>query len=199
MQPIDEPEELRRLEDLYARTGDGDLRALADKLDELKEVARHALRAETSKRGLAMETHDAPTDDLLPRDDDVVSLWAAKDRGEAHLIKTALESAGIASSLATETIETVDGSSESPETELVVRVAKSDVSRAYRILARYLPQQEEAEKEYLACCPKCRSPDIVLQSVDAKTPESCPAHPRYSWTCDSCGHQWEDDGVEREL
>src|SRR5208337_4092027 len=71
MQPIDEPEELRRLEDLYARTGDGDLRALADKLDELKEVARHALRAETSERGLAMETHDAPTDDLLPRDDDV--------------------------------------------------------------------------------------------------------------------------------
>jgi hypothetical protein len=196
---MDQAEELRRLEELYAQMGDGDLRALADKLDDLREVAQHALRAEISRRGLALQTHDPPTGDPLPRDDDAVPLWVAKDGVEAHLIKTALESAGIACSLAAEAVETPDALSESPEADLVIRVAESDVPRASRILARRFPRHEDAEKEYLACCPKCSSPGIVLQSVGAKAPESCLAHPRYSWTCDSCGHQWEDDGVEREL
>jgi DNA-directed RNA polymerase subunit M/transcription elongation factor TFIIS len=43
-------------------------------------------------------------------------------------------------------------------------------------------------------CPKCRSDEVVLVSVDQAEDESVDS--KYNWHCDGCGNEWQDDGVE---
>lgn len=198
MEPMDRAEESRRVEEFYAHMSNGELRALADKLNELTEVAQHALQAEISRRGLRTEIRDARTDDPVTADEDLVALWRAKDLAEARFVKTILDSAGIASSLAAESAESVDASSGSLEDDLIVRVVKSNLPRAFNALAPYFPQEEEGGKEYVARCPKCNSPDIIFQSLDSEPPAGSVAHSKFNWTCDACGHKWKDDGLEHE-
>ena len=47
-------------------------------------------------------------------------------------------------------------------------------------------------------CPQCHSADIVFQGLDEQPKEDSVANSKFNWSCDSCGHQWKDDGVEEE-
>ncbi|HUO61364.1 MAG TPA: hypothetical protein VMU24_11900 [Candidatus Acidoferrales bacterium] len=52
-------------------------------------------------------------------------------------------------------------------------------------------KEEQSEPAEAACCPHCRSFEIVLLSVK----DSSNGEQVYRWRCDACGHKWTDDGV----
>lgn len=84
------------------------------------------------------------------------------------------------------------------------------------------PQQEEADTIPVRC-PRCRSEEVVFErlivndasqdrefgdkkkddtstgnSAHGKSSPAATSASIYKWTCDSCGHQWEDDGVVKK-
>jgi predicted metal-dependent enzyme (double-stranded beta helix superfamily) len=52
---IDQAEESRRLQEMYVQMSEGEVRAVADEGYDLTELARHALQAEISRRGLNVQ------------------------------------------------------------------------------------------------------------------------------------------------
>ncbi len=61
------------------------------------------------------------------------------------------------------------------------------------------PKVEEELDEVAVRCPKCHSTEVVFvgrtsELADAKDESS----QKFEWSCDSCGHHWVDDGVEKE-
>ena len=77
---------------------------------------------------------------------------------------------------------------------------------ASQALQNYEPQNEpesekigESDLENLAVrCPKCRSTEIVLDSLAAEPETQAGESAKFKWTCDSCGHKWEDSGIESQ-
>jgi C4-type Zn-finger protein len=47
-------------------------------------------------------------------------------------------------------------------------------------------------------CPKCNSEEVVFEHMQGEDPTT---HQKivqkYQWKCDSCGYEWEDDGVAK--
>jgi DNA-directed RNA polymerase subunit M/transcription elongation factor TFIIS len=208
MEPVDQSEELRRLEELYAQMSEDELRALADNVNDLTEIAQQALRAEMSKRGLEMQARDAPADELAAMADDLIDVWEAKDMREGRLLKDFLQSAGLASCLVPDDVKSVDESKKNSDEGVTVKVMERDFQRARNVIEAYFaglkelhpstPLEPGDETEYVARCPKCHSPDIVFQRLDAEAAGTPVANPKFNWSCDACGHQWQDDGNEEK-
>ena len=83
-----------------------------------------------------------------------------------------------------------------------VKLREVDRDRANFVLNRCLPpspdnekEEEEEIPEYTAHCPKCHSAEIVFEGLDDPEAESNSGS-KYNWSCDACGHHWQDDGVE---
>lgn len=63
------------------------------------------------------------------------------------------------------------------------------------------PKQEEESKDILVRCPRCHSTDVVFDDQQSESEPGKPiddASQKFSWSCDACGHHWEDDGVAEE-
>jgi len=59
-------------------------------------------------------------------------------------------------------------------------------------------EEPEEEEDYVAVCPKCHSSEIVFQGRDAEPATGSTNESKFNWSCDACGHQWKDDGIEEE-
>lgn len=61
------------------------------------------------------------------------------------------------------------------------------------------PKEEEEFKETSIRCPKCHSTEVIFEG-GTSTPivASDDSSQKFEWTCDSCGHHWEDDGIAKE-
>lgn len=180
-----------RLQRLYADMSDSKLLEMAEHIDDLTDVAQRALNDEISKRGIATQHAEQETAPVLLDPGELVAIFEAKDRDEAQRVADILENAGIASVVTTEKIEYVDGVEDKP----VVKVVYVERSRALAVLHEALPREEEEDAPQFAVCPTCHSPDIVLQSLDTQPGDT--ANTQYNWSCDACGHQWIDDGLEQ--
>jgi hypothetical protein len=62
MGSVDQADEYRRLEELYAEMSDAEIEAMSDEMEDLTEIARQVLRGEISKRGLGPQGGDAQQD-----------------------------------------------------------------------------------------------------------------------------------------
>jgi hypothetical protein len=62
------------------------------------------------------------------------------------------------------------------------------------------PKEKDQELDELPVrCPKCHSTEVVIEGfTSAPAMATGESSQKYKWTCDSCGHQWEDDGVAKE-
>jgi hypothetical protein len=41
--------------------------------------------------------------------------------------------------------------------------------------------------------------EVIFEGLIAQpAPTKDNSSPQYEWTCDSCGHQWKDDGIAKE-
>jgi DNA-directed RNA polymerase subunit M/transcription elongation factor TFIIS len=60
-------------------------------------------------------------------------------------------------------------------------------------------QTEEELDEVMVRCPRCHSDEVVFDELDGDLPKTeKDSSPKFKWTCDSCGNQWEDDGIVKD-
>ncbi|HWC17229.1 MAG TPA: hypothetical protein VG498_09445 [Terriglobales bacterium] len=224
MKSIDE--EWSRLTDLYTQMSEGELEKLASEAYELTDMARDALRGEISRRGLKVELRtQAALPEVAPPEErpegfdpeqlDLVGVGRAYDLEEARRLRQVFDQAGIPSYFGPENVENVEklkSSFDALEAEaeklgfktgIDVKVPSSTAQLAYRALAQAPrdPDEDndsaEDEADYMAVCPRCHSSEIVFQGLDENS-SKLSDDAKYSWSCDACGYQWKDDGVEEQ-
>jgi len=181
MESVDQ--QWQQLKERYAQMTEDELAVIAEKAYDLTEIACEALQAVLSEKGIAVRLKlEPPLPSRSPRakppeDEDVVVFrWEMNIEEAGRTMKT-LAAAGIPSFLSLE-------------------VRADDLKRAHAALDRADEEEEpEDEKDYAILCPKCSSAKVVLKGR-ATAP---PPPPRFQWSCDACGHQWADEGIEQEV
>lgn len=149
---------------------------------------------------------------------DLSAIWLPViNADEAGQVKTMLNDAGIPAFFGPELVDDLDGLEYSKD-GVGVHVLKADLARAQFVLRDFLAktgENEEAIPDYSVHCPKCHSTEILFQGLDSdmsqedgeqedteETEQNLTEHtrsaPKYNWSCDACGYQWKDDGVESE-
>jgi hypothetical protein len=202
MDSLDPVEESRRLQEHYARLSDDELQAVADEGYDLTDLAKEALQAEIRGRGLHIQPKRAPaaqpepvTGDFDPSDLDLVVVNRVWDSTEACQLKSILDHARVPSYLGPDNIENVDTFRGSFDRGVDLKVRYVDNQRALQAISQSLPPDSGVETDFVPRCPKCHSSEIVFQSLDSAANS---AFDSFNWSCDACGYQWKDDGIEQE-
>lgn len=209
MESVDE--QLRQLKENYERMTEGELHALAEKAYDLTEIAREALEAVITEKGLAVRLKlepPAPSSAEPPENDDGLINFSWPDNAEhAWRWMRVLTSAGIPSFLGPDNVmhlEEFQGKFDGP---VSLKIRDVDQKRAYAAVARARARtsandgneekEPEDEKDFAILCPKCRSAKVVMEGRDTDLAEPPPTA-KFQWSCDACGHQWEDEGIVQE-
>jgi len=201
-----------QLSEHYRQMSDDELINLAHESSGLTDTAQQILAQEFRSRGLtpppaepSASPRPAPPSDSEAEDEDcalteVCTVWS---RADAARLQTALDTAGIPFYMGPEKASTFDAVTSDFSQGVSVQVMRIGAPYAFDALRRdYTPVDEPADtqaeqnNEDLAIhCPKCHSEDVTFdQLVNEPAGENAP--PQYQWTCNSCGNEWEDDGVE---
>lgn len=178
-------QQFRQLKETYERMTEGELAAIAERAYDLTEIAREALQAVIMEKGVDLRLKLDPLAPLAPEDEDLVIFRRETNINETVWTMRALDAVGIPYFLCLE-------------------VRAADVKRAHAALKRASDEEfeeddddPEEKKQYAILCPKCRSAEVVLKGRTA-TLEFSPLGVKYQWSCDACGHQWEDNGFVQE-
>jgi DNA-directed RNA polymerase subunit M/transcription elongation factor TFIIS len=206
MARLDGVEESRRLQELYARLTDDELQAVADDGYELTEVAKQTLQAEILGRGLHIQLRDSPStpgfneekSDFDPSDLDLVVARRVWDLSEARQAKSILDDARIPSFLGPNNLDSAEESKLNFENGVDLKVREVDSQLALQALSQALPPEPQDDVEYVPVCPKCHSAEIVFQNLDTTQNSSSAFDAKFNWSCDACGYQWKDDGIEAQ-
>ena len=211
MESVDQ--QFRQQKENYEHMTEGELCSLAEGAYDLTEIAREALQAVLSERGIAVRLKLEPPPPAEPLEDDegLINLpilgWPDNAQ-DARLTMGALSAAGILSFLGPDNVmhlEEFRGRFNGP---VSLKVRYIDRDRAFIALDRALDaawrvhydnegKEPEEEKEYAILCPKCRSAQVVLEGRDSELAEPPPTA-KFQWSCDACGHQWVDEGILQE-
>ena len=190
---IDPEQERQRLAEFYSHQMDGELEAVAKQAYELTDLARQALRAEMSRRGLSAALIEvrpvAPVPAALPGDPPdheppgkvevsppdgelelrrMLTIRQFRDLPEALLAKGSLESAGIEAVLTDDNIVRLDWFWSNLMGGVKLKVSPEDVGAANEILDQPIPEGFDVTGvgEYQQPhCPKCQSLDVNFQEV----------------------------------
>ena len=203
MTKIDWGKERGRLESLYVSMSEGELQEVADDVDSLTDVARAALRAEMIRRGMQAPPELAPAkeseESARPITKPVV-IGRYRDLPAAAVAKSVLDSAGIESFLADDTVIRLDWLWSNALGGVKLLVRDGDATAAREILEAHVPEKFEVDGvgEYeQPRCPNCNSLDVSFQELDRKMAHTgllislpIPAV-KHGWNCHACGHNWE--------
>ena len=174
----------------------GEGQARAEELGEGADAQNPIEDLDTSIRGPILQGLD-------PTAYDLVSIWHVDDGARAREVMSALESAGIESYLGADDVESVDDYKGTFDGGAPIKVMKFQSRIAVEGLRRLFPPdpKEESEEvdEFAVSCPKCNSPDVVFLGLVVEPGKKSGTEGKNSWTCDACGHQWEDDGIVEEV
>jgi DNA-directed RNA polymerase subunit M/transcription elongation factor TFIIS len=203
--------EWHHLSDHYRRMSDGELLKLAEDKSELTGTAQQCLEDEISQRKLTPEPEpEAPAEPAVPLnpiyDDDrelveICSVWSAAD---ALQVQNLLDQAGIPFYMGKEQATGVDGVTSNFSTGVSVQIMKVGLPWARDPMSHYVPLNEPKEEQpgeledMPVRCPKCNSDAVILEHLADDEEANPAAAPKFEWTCDSCGYEWEDDGVVKK-
>ena len=225
MKSIDQ--EWRELTELYSQMSEGELQALANEAYDLTDMARDVLRGEISRRGLHMQLQDqpAPTEvgqnhappsaEFDPAELDLVPFGRVFDIDEARRIKSIFENGGVLSYFGPDHVENVEELKAAFDAEKAESLKRGfEVGIEYSVPRKYRDQafrvranaaQETPadadpadDVDLVALCPRCHASDITFQSLETEEGADPDVDSKYNWSCDACGYQWKDDGVEEE-
>jgi DNA-directed RNA polymerase subunit M/transcription elongation factor TFIIS len=205
-----------RLAEHYRRLTDEELLALATRREELTELAQQALEQEISTRKLSapsagppVATRPAPPPDFDKPDFDKEDEYAEERRlvevgtvwseADARRLQTLLNAWGIPFYIGPEKATSVDDVTSIFAEGIPMQVMQIGVPWAREAMRNYFPQDQPAEPELedagdvAVHCPKCHSEEVVFDDLVEQT---AGAEAKYRWTCDACGYEWEDSGVE---
>jgi len=208
-------EERQRLADVYREMGDVEIERIANEAYQLTDMAREILRTEVSRRRLDVTLQRAPQEtsfeppdspytqsEYLDEELRLVTARTAFSREEAATIEQALEYAGIAHFMGTENVDSVSAVTSLFEDGVAIKVREVDMNRARLALLHMDASGEtehsrtEEDESFASAvrCPRCGSDQPTLQEVVAES-SSSPGQPLYCWTCETCGNEWQDDGI----
>jgi DNA-directed RNA polymerase subunit M/transcription elongation factor TFIIS len=217
MADIDPAGEWRQLSERYRGMSDEELIVIAREISSLTEVAQQALTQEISYRKLTIppEERAAPAGrgrDPEPEPDpespyaedrelvELCTVWSLRD---AVQVQALLDRAGIPFFMGPEKATGLDTVTSDFLKGVGVKIMRVGMPWARQAMLNYAPadepdqKQDEAHEEIVVRCPACHSTEVVLgRLVKDSTAEDSSAP--FEWTCDSCGHQWEDDGITKE-
>ncbi len=135
---------------------------------------------------------------------DLCTVWSARD---ALKVQEILNAAGIPFFMGPEKATGVDGVTSNFSDGVVVQIMRIGLPWASPGMSHYRPEDEPDAKEKASDepdeasirCPKCRSDEVVFEGGTASLIVAADdSSQKFKWTCDACGHQWEDDGIEKE-
>ncbi len=210
MSTFDSPGELLRLSEHYRRMTDEELIVLKQDSSELTDMAQQALAMEISQRRLTVPPADKMRDEPAPErsseDDpydaereliDVRTVWSLADALEMQRL---LDNAGIPFVMGEEKARRAEAVTSNFSDGVSVQVMKVAQPWILQALQYYEPKSEPPEykdssdEEVAIRCPKCHSTEVIFDELDGdgKSPQ------KFKWTCDSCGHEWEDEGIETD-
>lgn len=179
-------QERERLAEVYFAMSDEELQKIAQSGDEFSEVAFDALKAEIARRGLAIEVMPPPGFDV-PELNETITLRQFRDLPEALIARGSLESAGIQAYLVDDNMIRMDWFYSNLLGGIKLKVNAEDVEAATEILNQPIPDTIEVEgvgTYEQPKCPQCQSLDVRFQEL------------KCAWTCNACGHEWEEDEAE---
>jgi hypothetical protein len=225
MSQIDVNEQWRRLQETYASMADGELEAIAKEAYDLTDIARQVLQAEISRRQLTVKLRETrpdesglPIEDELPAPDEngfvrgypegfdpedwgLVSFSYVENIEQARKLKGCFDEAGIPSYFGPDVLDNLRLLPSSCKWPLQVKVRQVDLGRARAVRNNCAPEpadgNEDENVDFSVHCPKCHSADVVLQEIEESETEPG-TDAKFSWSCDACGHQWNDEDVKSE-
>jgi hypothetical protein len=211
MEARDSAAEWLYLSERYRQMSDSEILVLRRQDAELTDVARQILASEISRRGLNLQSEALPAAPRLhPQPDssydedrklvEICTVWSLPD---ALQLQTLLDNAGIPFFMGPEKATVVDAVTSSFGNGVGVHIMQVGLPWARQVLSKYTPanapdpEPGEELSEIAVRCPKCNSAEVIFEglgfgggaSEPATATDSSP--PKYEWTCDSCGHQWE--------
>jgi DNA-directed RNA polymerase subunit M/transcription elongation factor TFIIS len=218
MKKLDQQEQWHQLTDTYRQMTEEELCQVAADAFDLVPIAREALQAVISEKGLKVQPALAPPapqptasdgdgfiDDPGDSEDpdyELVCVCTVQSESEAKQLKALLDANFIASCLGPENIVDLEHFKGSFDGGVELKVHALNSRRASNVLDLYAPEQGEEDpdedKEYAVLCPKCHSQEVFLRD-DGPQAEATAAEVKFKWQCDGCGHQWEDEGIEEKL
>jgi DNA-directed RNA polymerase subunit M/transcription elongation factor TFIIS len=214
MELIDQAGEWRRLAEHYRQMTDGELLDLARQRSALTDAAQQALAQEISSRKLTIPSEEPPPLPEPPPDvpDDTVdpyakerelieiaTLWSLRD---ALRLQYLLDIAGIPFYLGPQKATRVDPASNFAG-GVAVKIMRVGWPWAWQAMQNYFPKDEPPEEKVdwerfkvEVHCPRCRSTDVIFEQLtrQLKGADGKPSS-KFKWRCDSCGNEWQDDGV----
>jgi hypothetical protein len=135
MTMIDPEQERQRLAEVYSGKTDADLGQVAEQAHELSDIAREALRAELTKRGLYVgQLDDEAQGEETAEFRDLVVIRSYWNLMEAELAKGLLDSAGIEAFLFDDNMVRLDWFNANALGGVKLRVDASNVEAANRVL-----------------------------------------------------------------
>ena len=134
---------------------------------------------------------------------ELCTVWSARD---ALKVQAILDEAGIPFFMGPEKATAVDGVTSNFAKGVAVQIMQIGLPWARPAMQHYEPEDDPTPKENNQAldelpvrCPKCHSTEVVFEGLtSAPAMATDESSQKYKWTCDSCGHQWEDDGVAKE-
>ncbi len=148
---------------------------------------------------------DSSQEDPYDEDRKLVELCTVWSQRDALQLQGILDEAGIPFFMGAEKATGADKVTSNFANGIGVQIMQVGMPWARQAMQHYEPEDDPAPKEtpevdeVVIRCPKCHSDEVVFEG---RTSEPANARDessqKFEWTCDSCGHHWEDDGVEKE-
>ena len=221
METLDPAAEWLRLSERYRQMTDDELLALGRQISEMTELAQQVLAQEISQRKLKLEPEeptegqievstaplmsqplegasgpDTATDpDVYVKDRELVEICTVWSSSDALQVQRLLDRAGIPFFMGPEKATCVDDVTSNIAAGVKVRIMRVGWPWASQALQYYTPANEPELDEVEIRCPKCRSTEVVFERLVSETADAAEkSSSKFEWTCDSCGHQWQDEG-----
>lgn len=189
MESVDQ--QLQQLKENYEHMTEEELCAIAENAYDLTEIAREALQAVITEKGIAVRLKlEPPPSAEPPEDEDLVIFVRPKSAEEAGRTMETLAAAGIPSFLSLEV-----RADDLKRAEAALYPAENDDDQQEQ---EEEPEDSEDKTAFAMFCPKCHSDAVVLRNCE-RAPGASPQDTKYNWSCDACGHQWKDEGIEQEV
>lgn len=217
MGTLDPAGEFLRVSERYRQMSDSELLVLTRQSSELTDVAQQALANEISHRGLKLQPEEPPAppipepppsyppDSSYSEDRELVELCTVWSLSDALQLQTLLDTAGIPFFMGPEKATGVDAVTSNFANGVSVQIMRIGMPWARQAMRDYTPtnepgpKQEGERSELPVRCPKCHSTEVIFEDlITEPTTATDNSSPKYKWTCDSCGHRWEDDGIVEE-
>jgi len=157
--------------------------------------------------GYVVHAPDSPDSDFSDVDQyaeerklvELCNVWSQRD---ALQLQSILDEAGIPFFMGPEKATGVDKVTSNFAKGVSVQIMQIGLPWARQAMQHYEPEDDQTPKEkeefdeLVVRCPKCNSDEVVFEGgTSTLIVDNGDSSQKYQWTCDSCGYQWQDDGV----